>query len=112
MDDATHTKRVDAAVTVTCDDCGETVSEKTEQGTLATEAHAYKDGVCTACGHACAHADTTETREELPAVYESVDDATHTKRVDAAVTVTCDDCGETVSEEDRAGNARDRGARI
>ena len=98
MDDATHTKRVDAAVTVTCDDCGETVSEETEQGTPATEAHAYKDGVCTACGHACAHADVIngETADDHRNTRSSV---AHTATTTTVTAWTCVSCGKTGEDE-------------
>ena len=49
----TTTNTVDAtcvkagSVTVTCDDCGETISTETIE---ATGVHTYQDGVCTGCG--------------------------------------------------------------
>ena len=104
-----------------CPDCLE-VTEQPAERTEVTEAHKFDAyGACEVCGYvredsgeepACTHENTTETREELPAVYESVDDATHTNRVDAAVTVTCDDCGETVSEKTEQGTPATEAARI
>ena len=98
VDDATHTKRVDAAVTVICDDCGETVSEKTEQGTPASEAHTYKDGVCTACDHACAHADVTNGEPQTTTGYAATD-AAHTATTTTVTAWTCNTCGETGEDE-------------
>ena len=98
VDDATHTKRVDATVTVTCDDCGVVLSEKDEQGTPASEAHTYEDGVCTACGHACAHADVTNGEPQTTTGYAATD-AAHTATTTTVTAWTCNTCGETGEDE-------------
>ena len=97
VDDATHTKRVDATVTVTCDDCGAVLSEKDEQGTPASEVHTYEDGVCAACGHACAHAETTYGEPQATTEYAATD-AAHTATTTTVTLWTCDFCGATGEE--------------
>lgn len=97
VDDETHTRRVDVTVTVTCDDCGKVVSEETEQGEPASEAHAYKDGVCAACGHACAHAKTTCDEPQATTEYKATD-AAHTATTTTVTPWTCDFCGGTGEE--------------
>ena len=97
VDDETHTRRVDVTVTVTCDDCGKVVSEETEQGEPASEAHAYEDGVCAACGHACAHAETTYGEPQATTEYKATD-AAHTATTTTVTLWTCDFCGETGEE--------------
>ena len=88
----TTTTTVDAtcieagSTTVTCDDCGETIS------TTVIEAlgHNYENEICTVCGaeYNCEHATTNTTTV----------DATCTAA--GSVTVTCDACGETISTEE------------
>ena len=69
---------------VCTDECGEIIG---------TEAHTYKDGVCTECGHKCTHASATE---ETVKSYKDNEDGTHT--LTTTVTSTCADC-ETVTEK-------------
>ena len=90
--DCTHstTEAVEVATNdkthnVVCtDECGEIIG---------TEAHTYKDGVCTECGHKCTHASATE---ETVKSYKDNEDGTHT--LTTTVTSTCADC-ETVTEK-------------
>lgn len=84
--DATCTEA--GSTTVTCDDCGETIS------TTVIEAlgHNYENEICTVCGaeYNCEHATTTTNTV----------DATCTTA--GSVTVTCDACGEVISTEEIA----------
>ncbi len=81
--DATCTEA--GSITVTCDDCEEVIS--TEE--IPATGHTFIDGECH-CGEIeelqCEHTNTTTT-------------ITATCTEDGTTTVTCDDCGETISTE-------------
>lgn len=98
--DATHETHGKRMVTeVYCKDCGRTISETTKSVGIATLPHNYENGICTQCGHVnkCAHANTETKTYIAGKVKDTGNNATHLESGYKFETVTCKDCGVTVS---------------
>ena len=102
--DATHTQTVIYREVTCCADCGVTLGEISSlKKVVQTEAHAFDNGRCWACGfiNRCSHDGTTHTGTEFGDWWDTVciDDKTHKVDREILSTVYCDLCGEIVSQE-------------
>ena len=104
QNDAMHTQTVIYREVTCCADCGVTLGgisslKKADQ----TEAHAFDNGRCWACGfiNRCSHDGPTHTGTEFGEWWDTVciDDKTHKVDREILSTVYCDLCGEIVSQE-------------
>ena len=98
--DATHETHGKRMVTeVYCKDCGRTISETTKSVGIATLPHNYENGICTQCGHVnkCAHANTETKSNIVGKIKDTGSNSTHQESGYKFETVTCKDCGVTVS---------------
>ena len=103
-DDANHTPASYVIVQTVCanDICGEVIEEKgtyTPLENALPEPHAFEDGVCAVCGHACSHPNISN--EESYSVYEIVpfDAGAHTTNVYNVTSGVCENCGLFVSDQ-------------
>lgn len=103
-DDANHTPASYVIVQTVCanDICGEVIEEKgtyTPLENALPEPHAFEDGVCAVCGHACSHPNISN--EESYSVYEYVplDAWAHTTNVYNVTSGVCENCGLILSEQ-------------
>ncbi len=100
--DATHEVVGRQMVTaVYCKDCGRIISETTKPFGKATLSHYYENGVCWQCGHVnkCAHANTETKATIVGRVKDTGNNKTHLETGYKFETVTCKDCGATLSSK-------------
>ena len=96
-DDEMHTAAGTRVTTTTCDTCG-METNVTEAPVKERQPHIYADGVCTLCGHECAHSKPESANVFVAASYQSNGEAGHTAMGDIHEITNCTCCGLQVND--------------
>ena len=131
LDEEMHHAVYDYVIEHHCSDCGYTYDQLIEAGreddephewlimnpnatdcrfcgaVKPCETHTYVDGVCTVCGHACAHENMTDHGKWANAVYTKLDEEMHHAVYDYVIEHHCSDCGYTYDQLIEAGREDD-----